>query len=192
MNKAIFLDRDGVINHPVFNPRTNEYEAPHNETDFLLFPGVIESLKELHRLNYKLFLVSNQPDYAKGKASLESLHTVHKRMHKIFLDNNINFTEYFYCYHHPLGIVPEYSVICQCRKPGDLFLQQACLKYSLDLSDSWMIGDRDIDVFCGQSVSTKTILVYQKHSENKAGQSKPDYRVNSLKEAVEIIKKANG
>ncbi|MBI3591366.1 MAG: HAD-IIIA family hydrolase [Candidatus Melainabacteria bacterium] len=188
MDKAVFLDRDGVLNYPVFNPNTNEYEAPFNEKDFKLFPDVIESLKELLDMNYRLFLVSNQPDYAKGKTTLENLYSVHKKLHNILTENNISFNEYYYCYHHPYGIIPEYSIICECRKPGNLFLKQAKLKYSLDMSRSWMIGDRDVDIYCGQSVGTKTIMISQKHSDGKSGQSKPEHKAKNLKEAVDIIK----
>ena len=188
MNKAVFLDRDGVINYPVFNSKTDEYEAPFSESDFKLFPDVIGSLKDLLKLDYKLFIVSNQPDYAKGKTKLENLFSVHKKMHSIFIENNIQFADYFYCYHHPQGIVPEYSIKCQCRKPENLFLLQAKSKYDLDMPNSWMIGDRDVDIYCGQSSGVKTILVSSNESSSRAGQSKPDYKVSNLKEAVEIIK----
>ena len=189
MNMAVFLDRDGVINDPILNPETKEHEAPFDEKDFKLIPGVIEALKELQNLNYKLFLVSNQPDYAKGKTTLENLLSVHKKMHSIFTENNIKFCEYYYCYHHPNGIVPEYTFKCECRKPGNLFLMKAKSKYGLDMSNSWMIGDRDVDVFCGQSAGTKTIRVRQKHSDGKSGQSKADFTVNNLLEAIQIIRK---
>ena len=189
INRAILLDRDGVLNYPVLNSSTGEYEAPQQEKDFKLFPSVIKSLRQLIDLNYKLFVVSNQPDYAKGKTSLENLKLVHSTMHNIFVKNNINFTEYYYCYHHPKGVIPEYSTICECRKPGILFLKQARLKYSLDLSSSWMIGDRDSDIDCGQLAGTKTIMIKQIHLADKAGESKPDYMVNNLQEAVEIIKR---
>lgn len=188
MHNGVFLDRDGVINDTVLNPKTNEYEAPQSENDFELFCGVLESLKELLKLNYKLFLVSNQPDFAKGKTSLENLFSVHKKMHHILISNNVTFCEYYYCYHHPQGIIPEYTKKCECRKPGNFFLKEAKAKYGLDMANSWMVGDRDSDILCGQSLGTKTIMIKQKRPDGKAGQSKPDYIVNNLKEAVEIIK----
>lgn len=188
MNHAVFLDRDGVLNKPIFNPNTKEYEAPFKEEDVVLYPGVIDSLKELLKLHYALFLVSNQPDYAKGETNLENLKRVHNKLHTIFTQNNINFLEYYYCYHHPKGTVPEYSIICQCRKPGNLFLEQAKSKYGLDMANSWMIGDRDSDIYCGQSMGTKTILIDLKYLSTKAGQSKPDYKANDLQEAIKIIK----
>ena len=182
MTKAVFLDRDGVLNYPVLNPKTNEHEAPATKDDFKLFPGVIEALKELQKLDYKLFLVSNQPDYAKGKTTLENLHLVHNKLDSILNENNIVFTEYYYCYHHP-------SFECKCRKPGNLFLIQAQAKYDIEFSKSWMIGDSDIDIFCGQSVKAKTILVKTQESAHRRGKSTPEYTVNNLQEAVEVIKR---
>ena len=189
MTKAIFLDRDGVINYPVLDPNTKEYAAPWNPDDFILCEGVIESLKTLIDTGFKLFIVTNQPDYAKGKTNLENLKLVHNKMHSIFMENNIKFTDYYYCYHHPQGIVPEYSIRCQCRKPGNLFLKQAETKYGLNLVDSWMIGDRDVDIYCGQSAGTRTIMINLKESRDRATSSNPDYKVNSLREAVEIVRK---
>jgi len=189
LKRAVFLDRDGVINCSVYNSTTKEYEAPHKAEDFKLYPGVIESLRELLNLNYKLFVVTNQPDYAKGKTTLENLKLVHEKMHLIFTESNINFTEYYCCYHHPNGIIPEYTMVCSCRKPGTYFLTQSKLKYGLNMALSWMIGDRDSDIYCGQSAGTKTIQIVQETSKDRAGQSKPDYKTNNLTEAVEIIKK---
>ena len=189
MNKGVFLDRDGVLNYPVLNPKTMEYEAPHHKDDFMLFPGVIEALKKLLDLNYNLFLVSNQPDFAKGKTTLGNLLSVHKKMDSIFTENKITFSKYYYCYHHPQGIIPEYTINCKCRKPGNLFLKDAKLSFSLDLSDSWMIGDRDVDIYCGQSAGTKTIMIKQEYSKDRAGKSNPDYKANSLPEAIETISK---
>lgn len=189
MEKAIFLDRDGVINYPVLNPKTNEYEAPFYPEDYQFFPWVIESLLALQELGYKLFVISNQPDYAKGKTTLERLKAIHKKMHQMFIEKNINFSDYFYCYHHPNGIVPEYTIKCECRKPGNLFLKIAKDRFNLDMFNSWMIGDRDSDVFCGQSSSLRTIQILLKESEKNAGKSKPDFKVNNLLEAVETIKK---
>lgn len=188
MNMAIFLDRDGVINSLVLNPKTNEYEAPANQNDFKLFPYVIEALKELQSLDYKLFLISNQPDYAKGKTTLENLCLVHNKLDSILKENNIIFTEYYYCYHHPEGIIPEYSLKCKCRKPGNLFLTQAQAKYNLEFPKSWMIGDSDVDIFCGQSVKARTILVKTRESAHRTGKSTPEYIVNNLQEAIDVIK----
>lgn len=189
-NKAVFLDRDGVINYLVFNTKLNEYIAPHKIEDLKLFSFTIDSLKELQNLEYKLFVVSNQPDYAKGRTTLENLKIVHDKLHKIFTENNITFTKYYYCYHHPKGVVPEYTKICDCRKPAAKSLEDAKLNFGIDMKSSWFIGDRDSDIECGQKMGTKTILILEKVSANYQGKSHPDFKVNNLKEAVEVIKKS--
>ena len=71
--RAVFLDRDGVINELVLNPATGEYEPPHSPDDMTLFPWVINSLKVLRESGFELFMVSNQPDYAKGKTTFEEV-----------------------------------------------------------------------------------------------------------------------
>ncbi|MBK8553763.1 MAG: HAD-IIIA family hydrolase [Ignavibacteria bacterium] len=149
MNKAVFLDRDGVINRMIFNNERKEYEPPFKKEDLELYDGIIESLKKLQNNGFILFVISNQPDYAKGKASLESLAEVQDELQKIFIKNGIRFSEYYYCYHHPDGTVPEYSVKCECRKPGNYFVKKAITGYDINKDDSWLIGDRDKDVECG-------------------------------------------
>ena len=121
MRKAFFFDRDGVINSLVYNPATNEYEPPHHPNDLLLCPYVIETLKFLQNEGYLLFIISNQPDYAKGKISFENLLNVHKKLESIFLSEKIVFSDHYYCYHHPDGIIASHSFICECRKPKPFF-----------------------------------------------------------------------
>ncbi len=192
-SKAVFLDRDGVINYPVLNPNTGNFEAPFKVQDLKLFPNVIESLKELQALNFKLFIITNQPDYAKGKAKLEDLKAIEKELLDILKKNSIEITEYFACFHHPNGVVPEYTCKCLCRKPGTLFLDQGKEKYNIDMKSSWMLGDRDTDIECGSSAGVKTILIYSEYSvsENNAGKSNPSYKAKDLHEAVRIIKNDN-
>ncbi|MBI3308973.1 MAG: HAD family hydrolase [Candidatus Melainabacteria bacterium] len=189
MAKAIFLDRDGVINELVFHPKTKEYVAPHFPDELKLFPWTIDAIKTFQQLGYKLFIVSNQPDCAKGKTTLENLNLVHEKLHKIFIENNIVISEYFYCYHHPNGINPELTQKCECRKPGIYFLKLAKKKFNIDFKKSWFIGDRDTDIYCGQNAGTKTIQIKEEKSLEYTGKSSPDFIANNLKEACEIIKK---
>ena len=98
MNKAVFIDRDGVINKMIFNKKRNEYQPPFNKEELEIYDGVIDSLKELQAKNFKLFLISNQPDYAKGNTYLENLSEVHNELHNILIENNVSFSEYYYCF----------------------------------------------------------------------------------------------
>jgi D-glycero-D-manno-heptose 1,7-bisphosphate phosphatase len=187
MVKAVFLDRDGVLSELVLNPATGEYEPPHRVEDMKLFPYVLECLGKIQTIGYDLFLISNQPDYAKGKTSLETLEKIHKKFDKLLISQGIYFKEYYYCYHHPQGIKQEYSYECMCRKPKPFFLFKAKEDYNIDLRNSWMIGDQDTDIECGKAGGTKTILIEEPLTVNKRVNSIPDYKVKDLREAVEII-----
>jgi D-glycero-D-manno-heptose 1,7-bisphosphate phosphatase len=187
MKKAIFLDRDGVLNELVLNPATGGYEPPHSPDDLIIFPEVIESLRILQDAGFELFLISNQPDYAKGKTTLENIHAVHSRFDHILTSKGIHFQEYYYCYHHPNGIVPEYSFTCKCRKPKPYFLLKAARDYVIDLKNSWMIGDRDSDIECGKAAGTKTIMIKNPQSSKYRRSSQPDFTAANLKDAPQII-----
>ena len=92
MVDAVFLDRDGVLNELVLNPATGEYEPPHRIEDMRLFPYAIECLGKIQNAGYDLFLVSNQPDYAKGKTALEALEKVHNKFDQLLTSQGIYFT----------------------------------------------------------------------------------------------------
>jgi len=189
--RAVFLDRDGVINQLVINSVIGEYESPHRVEDLVIYPYAAKSLRRLQQNNYLLFLVSNQPSYAKGKTTFENILAVHEAINDYMVKNSIRFAEFYYCYHHPKGIVPEYSFVCPCRKPSPYFLQKAKQEYDLDMAGSWFVGDQDTDVLCGQAGGVQTILLSNEHSSHKRGASYPDYKAENLLAAVELLLKYN-
>lgn len=191
IEKAIFLDRDGVINKLIYNDRNLEYEPPHKTADVIIINGVYESLKKLQCDGFGLFLISNQPDYAKGKTSLESLRQVHSGIHEVFVREKINFEEYYYCYHHPQGIVKEFAFDCKCRKPKPYFINKAIEDYGVKPENSWMIGDRDSDIECGLEAGLKTILIKSEQSKKNKPDVNATFMCDTLLEAVNIIVKPN-
>ena len=188
MNRAVFLDRDGVINPPVYNTVTAEYESPHFPEDYSVYPGVLKALKMLSDRNYHLFIVSNQPSYAKGKTTLENIQVIEQLLAEYLSENGINIDKHYYCYHHPDGIVAEYSGICRCRKPGTLFLEDAIEQFNLNAEKCWFVGDRDTDVICGRAMGMRTIQVKNKHVGDKAGNETPDkYALDIYDAALQIV-----
>ena len=185
--KAVFLDRDGVLNRLVMNPQTGTLESPHRVEDLDIFSWVPESLNRLKTAGFHLFLISNQPSYAKGKTTLESIQAIQNSFQQQMERWNIPFTKYFYCYHHPNGIVKDLAIRCQCRKPGTLFLEQARDEFHVHLSASWLVGDRDSDMICGKNAGTKTIFILEGQSGNDSSPSQADYSASNLADAVEII-----
>lgn len=174
--KAVFLDRDGVITKPIYNEKENEYRPAWNVSEVELMPNVIESLKQLYNLGYSLFLVTNQPDFVKGRIDINSLKTVKQHVFDTLIKNGVNIRNDYYCWHHP-----DYCP-CECRKPSPYFLLQASKIYNVDLSKSWTIGDRDTDVVCGKNAGTKTIKISGEKSKLA------NFTADDLKEAAEIIK----
>src|ERR1700724_1626670 len=122
VNRAIFLDRDGVINKNIFYEHSGEWEAPLPPDHFERADGAIEALRQLQSAGLLLFVVSNQPNAAKAKATLETLDEIHQRLIAALDEAHIHFTAFYYCYPHPAGTVPSLSGPCDCRKPSPHFL----------------------------------------------------------------------
>lgn len=194
--KAVFLDRDGVLNPTVLNPATGRMESPLNPSDFRLCDGVIPALLRLQRAGYLLILVSNQPNFALGKSSLDTLNAIHHELATDLLYAGVHFTRFCYCLHHPKGVTSGYSGLCVCRKPSPWFLLRARDDFHLSLADSWMIGDQPTDIQCGKAAGVRTIhIAPAKYSDSPAlsdsARQDPcavsDYVVRNLPEAADIL-----
>jgi D-glycero-D-manno-heptose 1,7-bisphosphate phosphatase len=157
--KAVFLDRDGVINANVFYADTREMEGPRTAADFQILPGVLEAMKRLQDAGYLLFVVSNQPNQAKRKASAADHEATHARLTDALDGASIRVEEFYYCFHHPEGLEPSLSGSCDCRNPSPYFLNQARDAHGIDMAQSWMVGDRDSDIACGQAAETQTLHI---------------------------------
>jgi D-glycero-D-manno-heptose 1,7-bisphosphate phosphatase len=186
--KAVFLDRDGVLNRNVLNPNTGEYESPGKADEMELVPGLMDSLGRLKEAGYRLFLISNQPNYAKGKNTLEDLEGVHAKLSGALDEAGIAFEAFYYCFHHPKGIVASHSGPCECRKPSTFFLEKAAAEFGVSLEHSWMVGDRATDIECGNAAGVRTIRVREDHpSTRKADEPVPTLEADDLYHAVSLI-----
>lgn len=184
---AVFFDRDGVLTANVYYPKWKEWEGPLQPEDMQILPGAIEALQCLKKAQLPFFLFSNQGAYAKGKTSLENLIAVGRIFENTLAEHQLTFTESFYSYTHPQGIVPHFSGESLERKPGAYFLYIAAAKYGIDLSASWFVGDRDTDILCGQQAGLQTILVVNPEAGDTIGDSTPSHTVFSVTEAVTYI-----
>jgi D-glycero-D-manno-heptose 1,7-bisphosphate phosphatase len=184
-SRAVFLDRDGVINHNILNPATGCYESPLAEDDFQLVAGVLPALRNLQAAGYLLFLVSNQPNYAKGKATLDTLNAIQRKLERALIANEIRFAAFYYCLHHPQAALLELRD-CVCRKPSPYFLRKAEADFSVDLCRSWTVGDRATDIRCGSAAGTRTILIGEHPAAYDEGPL-PDRRAPDLAVAAKLI-----
>jgi D-glycero-D-manno-heptose 1,7-bisphosphate phosphatase len=179
--RAVFLDRDGVINANVFYADSGEAESPRTVADFNLLPDTLDAMKRLQDAGYLLFVVSNQPNQAKRKAAAADHDSIQRKLAAALDAAEITVTDFFYCFHHPKGIEPALSGPCGCRKPSPYFLNQARAKYGLDMAQSWMVGDRNTDISCGRAAGVKTVRIAE--DEDPVA----DHTTASLSEAVLII-----
>ena len=187
--KALFLDRDGVLDELVFYSDTAAWEAPRRIADLKVMPQVAEPLRRAAAAGWRLFIVSNQPDYAKGKTTREELDEVHEELLRRL---GVPFDATFRCFHHPDALVESLRVTCECRKPGTLFLREAERGYGVDRSLSWMIGDQDTDVLCGRAAGCRVALVENAHSASKRGTAEADIVGANLEECIGQILRMDG
>ncbi len=183
--KATFLDRDGVLNALVPDPVSGLPESPLRIEDVRLLAGAGAAAKSLRGEGYVLVCVSNQPAAAKGKVSVEQLWAVHERVVELLAREGVRLDASSLCLHHPEGIMPELSGVCDCRKPAPGMLLKAAEELGLDLGRSWMIGDTDTDVRAGKAAGCRTVLIECAGSAHKrAGGTSPDLLASNLADGV--------
>lgn len=182
--RALFLDRDGVINDLVYYADYDEWESPRSVADLRLRPGAADAIADAARQGWLVFVITNQPSYAKGKCPLEALQAVHR---EVLARLGAAITDSFVCYHHPESKIAGYGA-CECRKPSPWFIREAARRYHVDLASSWMVGDRDTDIEAGRRAGVRTALINYEHSNVKRGAVEPDLVCADL---AELVRNAN-
>ncbi|MFC3041137.1 D-glycero-alpha-D-manno-heptose-1,7-bisphosphate 7-phosphatase [Virgibacillus xinjiangensis] len=148
MDKAIFLDRDGVINE-VLTDRVTFVNTPE---DFHLLPGTGEAVQLLNAAGYKVFVVTNQGGVGLGFMAEEALREVHMKMQEVLRKENALIDDIAYCPHKPYAN-------CACRKPKPQMILDLAEKHQVNLKESYMVGDREPDILAGRDAGVRTILV---------------------------------
>lgn len=186
--RAAFVDRDGVLNEGEPDPESGLLESPLHPDQVRLLPGVAGALRELAAAGYLLVGVSNQPAAAKGKVKVEDLIATQERVLELLAAEGARFDDFKLCLHHPDGIVEGLAGPCECRKPAPGMLLDAAAELSIDLPNSWMIGDTDGDVGAGRNAGVRTVLVeYPGSSHKRSDLIAPDFRAADLPGAVGTI-----
>jgi D-glycero-D-manno-heptose 1,7-bisphosphate phosphatase len=193
MQRAVFLDRDGVINHMVYNPDYGLVDSPIKPSEFALLPGVGEGVKQINEMGFLAIVISNQPGIAKGKFCKELLDAITDKMHQTLNAQGAKIDSVYYCLHHPDAVLEEYRQNCHCRKPKPGLLEQAANEWDIDLSTSYFIGDGITDVAAGQAAGAICLYVGSRKEyvldEFYRKGVEPDYIVGSLLEATHVIRK---
>lgn len=177
MHRAVFLDRDGTIH------TEKSYLCDPDELE--LFPETFPSLKRLSQANFTLFIITNQSGIGRGYFAESDMHAVHKRLQWLALQSGIEFRKIYFAPESP-------EVLSRGRKPSPHFLFDAEMRYHIDLSSSFMVGDKMCDLQCGWNAGVqKCLLVKTGFGEETAARSDLDLSkvsiVKNLSEAADYI-----
>ena len=185
MNRAVFIDRDGTI--------SEEVGYINHASRFRLFPYSATAITELHKTGYLAILVTNQAGVARGYFTEDMVKAVHQRMTDALQAGGATLDAIYYCAHHPsVGEAP-YRLDCDCRKPKPGLLLRAARDFEIDLSTSWMVGDRYSDIELAANAGVKSVLVLSGYGRGEWEHQRsnwalqPDLVAEDLLEAVRLI-----
>lgn len=151
MNKAAFLDRDGVISDDVGHL--------HKIEDLHLLSGAASAIKKLNDAGYLVLVVTNQAGIAKGFYTINEMEKLHAEMNVRLGGKGAHIDKIYYCPHHPNGVVSEYVFACECRKPGTGMIEKAIKEFDIDLEKSFLVGDKASDILAGKRMELKTVFI---------------------------------
>ena len=172
MTRAVFLDRDGVLNRSVLVGGIPK--PPTSVEDVEILAGVIEAIQILKSHDFVPVVVTNQPDVARGLITQSSVEEINN-----YIGTTVGIKHFYACFHDD-------SDFCMCRKPAPGLILRAALELKLDVHSSYMVGDRWRDISAGQSAGCRTYFIDYSYPERAP--NNPFRRVSSLLEAAENIK----
>lgn len=177
-NKAVFLDRDGVIIEDVNYIKNPDQVKIIKNSDI--------AIRLLNEAGYKVVVVTNQSGIARSYFTIEDYKKVTNKIRDLLSQANAHLDLILFSPYHKDGIIKEYSTNSPCRKPGSGMFLKAKEELNIDFNNSWMIGDKESDIKAGKNLNIQTILVKTGYGEEKAN---PDYICDDLYEAVKLILK---
>lgn len=148
---AVFIDRDGTINE--------QMGYINHISRFVLLPGTAEALIILNRHDYLAIVISNQSGVARGYFPINLVEKVHSHMRALLQKEGAVIDGIYFCPHYEEGIVPEYSIACDCRKPRTGLIEMACENFDIDMANSYVVGDRCMDIDMAHRSNLKGVLV---------------------------------
>ncbi|MDA4135986.1 MAG: HAD family hydrolase [Thaumarchaeota archaeon] len=190
-NKAIFVDRDGVLNDLVYDEEEGRVGSPFSARELRVFPYVAGAVKRFKELGFKVIVISNQPGVAKGQFTHSELEKMNRKVRKELAKSGTSFDGEYYCRHHPSAVISKFRVECDCRKPKPGMILKAAEENDIDLGRSFFVGDALVDVKAGRRAGCKTILVGHLTTfltrVMALEEATPDYMIPSLKDAPDLL-----
>jgi D-glycero-D-manno-heptose 1,7-bisphosphate phosphatase len=190
--RAVFLDRDGVINSLIYHRDLGIIDSPCRLAEFRVLPRVPQAVKLLNDMGLAVVIVSNQPGIAKNHFGAERLEEFETKLKSVLKSSGARIDGSYYCLHHPEAIVKKFRKQCTCRKPGIGMLIKAAHDLSLSLWDSYMVGDGLTDVEAGTRAGCRTVFVGRWKCENcqfiRPMGLRPTHVANDLWDAAQWIR----
>jgi len=185
MNIAVFMDRDGTINE-----ERGYLKTPY---DLSILPGAADAIRLINKNQIKAVVITNQSGVARGYFSEEVVERVHMKLEELLKEKGAYLDGIYYCPHHPDFGPPGYRQRCNCRKPAPGMLEVASKELTIDLSHSYVVGDKASDIELAHRVGAKGVLVLTGHGKDKIGslhrgsKSSPHYIAENILAAVNWI-----
>src|SRR3989344_1585464 len=190
MKKALFIDRDGVINRLV--KYDSGWDSPQKTLDVRLVKDIEEVIYWVNQQKIPVIEISNQPGVAKSKMDQKTSDAIEKKVHQLLEEKRVFIDKAYVCPHHPKAIVPRLRKNCNCRKPKSGLILKASKELGINLKKSILLGDKDSDVAAAKNAGVKSIIyLHNKDESNKnkeARQAKADFKTSSIKEILQILR----
>ncbi len=187
-NRAVFLDRDGIVNALVYRPAEAQWDSPYSLEELQVLPHAAEAVREIKAMGFLAVVVSNQPGVAKGLCTETLLNALTARLQKELALGGALLDGVYYCLHHPHALEDRYRRECSCRKPQPGLFLEAARDHRIDLGGSYLVGDRVVDIQAGRAAGCRTILVRSPASGLGEEQGvRPDWVCDDLLSAVREI-----
>lgn len=180
MTPAVFLDRDGTL--------IEEVNYLDSLDQFQLYPWTVEALQLLARAGFKLVVITNQAGVARGYFDEPFVRMTHDHLQRLLEQEGVVLDGIYYCPHHAEGVVPEYAIVCECRKPKPGLMLKAARDLDLDLARSYVVGDRWSDVQLARAAGAKGLLVRSGYGELAANNGVPDVTPSAI--ATDLLEAA--
>lgn len=176
-SKAAFIDRDGVINE--------DYGYVSKWKNFVFINGALDALQTFKRCGYKIIIITNQSGIARGFFSEEEYYLLTKNIKKSIKKYGITIDDIYHCPHLPEGVVEDYAVDCDCRKPKIGMIVRASKDHNIDLDKSILIGDKRSDIQCGINAGIKSNFLISDKTYTSNNHTKAFYSLKDCSEYIE-------
>ena len=184
-NRAVFFDRDGTLNEEIGHVRDPQ--------DFRVYPFAVRAVRLVNEAGLRAIVITNQSGVARGLLPESLVRKVHRQLTRRIEAGGARLDAIFYCPHHPEAVIERYRVVCACRKPAPGMLEAAARQFQVDLAQSFVIGDRLVDITAARRVGARSVLVLtgvgrrELEDEEVAGIARPDHVAENAYAAVRWV-----